>query len=72
MPHTMERGPWQMALELDPLRTRIDELNGKRKPLSDQFAKNPGNTRLALELKLIDDQIAECNVQIQMGRRKRK
>ena len=61
-----------MPSEMDPLKTRIDELNGRRRPLSDQFAKNPGNTRLALELKLIDDQIAECNVQIQLDRRKRK
>jgi hypothetical protein len=61
-----------MQSEMDSLRTRIEELNGKRKPLSEQFARTPGNTHLALELKLIDDQIAECNVQIQLDRRKRK
>ncbi|MBZ5644049.1 MAG: hypothetical protein LAO19_14910 [Acidobacteriia bacterium] len=61
-----------MPLELDALRTRIGELNGKRRLLSEKFTKNPGNTGLALELKLIDDQIAECNVQIQLDRRKRK
>lgn len=72
MPHTRERGPKQMPFEMDSLKSRIEELNGKRKPLSEQFSKNPGNTHLALELKLIDDQIAECNVQIQLDRRKRK
>lgn len=61
-----------MQFELDSLRTRIDELNGKRKPLSEQFERNPNNTHLAVELKSIDDQIAECNVQIQADRRKRK
>jgi hypothetical protein len=61
-----------MQSELDSLRMRIDVLNGKRKPLSEQFAKTPDNTHLALELKIIDDQIAECNVQIQEDRRKRK
>lgn len=61
-----------MQFELDSLRTKIDELNGKRKPLSEQFEKNPNNTRLALELRIIDDQIAECNLQIQEDRRKRK
>ena len=61
-----------MQPESDSLKTRVDELNGKRKPLSTQFERNPGNTHLALELKLIDDQIAECNRQIQEDRRKRK
>jgi hypothetical protein len=61
-----------MPSGMDSLKSRIDELNGKRRPLSEQFTKNPGNTALALELKLIDDQIAECNVQIQLDRRKRK
>lgn len=61
-----------MQFELDILRARIEELNGKRRPLSEQFARTPDNTGLALELKIIDDQIAECNVQIQEDRRKRK
>jgi hypothetical protein len=37
-----------------------------------RFNSNPKDTHLALELKIIDDQIAECNQQIQGQRRKRK
>jgi hypothetical protein len=61
-----------MQPDSDSLKVRVDELNGKRKPLSEQFERNPENTGLALELKIIDDQIAECNQQIQADRRKRK
>ena len=48
-----------MQFEPDILRARIEELDGKRRPLSEQFARTPDNTGLALELKIIDDQIAE-------------
>ena len=58
--------------ESDSLRTRVEELAGKRKPLSDKFEKNPNDTHLALELKIIDNQIAEYNQQIQMDRKKQK
>lgn len=61
-----------MQPESISLKVRVDALNGKRRPLSEQFARNPDNTGLALELKLIDDQIAECNQQIQADRRKQK
>ena len=60
------------ASGFDSLKTRVDQLVGKRKPLSDQFEKNPSDTHLALELKIIDDQIAECNQQIQSARKKGK
>jgi hypothetical protein len=61
-----------MQPESISLKVRVDALNGKRRPLSEQFERNPDNTGLALELKLIDDQIAECNQQIQEDRRKQK
>jgi hypothetical protein len=61
-----------MKSETDSLRAIIDELNGKRKSLSEQFANSPGSTHLALELRSIDDRIAECNAQIQQDRRKSK
>jgi hypothetical protein len=51
---------------------RLQELRGKRKPLSERFESNPQDTRLALELKIIDDQIAECSREIQGDRRKQK
>jgi len=40
--------------------------------LSERFEKNPNDTHLALELKIIDDRIAECNREIQGDRRKWK
>ena len=39
-------------------------MRSKRKPLWERFEDNPSETYLALELKVIDDQIAECNQQI--------
>jgi hypothetical protein len=51
---------------------RMQELKGKRKPLSERFESHPDDTHLALELKIIDDQIAECSQEIQGDRRKQK
>jgi hypothetical protein len=51
---------------------RLQELRDKRKPLSERFENNPNDTHLALELKIIDDQMAECNQQIRDDRRKQK
>jgi hypothetical protein len=51
---------------------RLQELRTKRKPLSERFEKNPNDTHLALELKIIDDQMAECSQEIQGDRRKQK
>jgi hypothetical protein len=54
------------------LKISLQELTGKRKPLWERFENNPSETHLALELKIIDDQIAERNQQIQGDRRKQK
>jgi hypothetical protein len=35
-----------------------DELKAKRNRLFDEYSKNPKNTRLALEIRLIDDLVA--------------
>lgn len=56
----------------DPQKIRLQELIGKRKPLWKRFEHNPNDIHLALELKFIDDQIAECNQQIQSYKRKLK
>jgi hypothetical protein len=48
-------------------KTLLEELRvlkARRKPLFDWYEKNPNDTRLALEIKLIDDRVAECNRQI--------
>jgi hypothetical protein len=36
-----------------------DQLKTKRNLLFDEFSKNPVNARLAIEIRLIDDQVAE-------------
>jgi hypothetical protein len=56
----------------DSQEIRLQELIGKRKPVWQRFENNPSDTHLALELKLIDDQISECNQQIHRDRRKLK
>ena len=40
-------------------KARREGLNAKRKMLFEEYLKNPQNTRLALEIKLIDDDIAK-------------
>jgi hypothetical protein len=61
-----------MLLALDSQKIRLQELTMQRKPLSERFKSNPKDTHLALELKIIDDQIAQCNQQIQAHRRKQE
>jgi hypothetical protein len=57
-----------MLPALDSQELRIQELASQRKLLSEQFKSNPRETHLALKLKIIDDQISECNRQIQRKR----
>lgn len=53
-------------------RKKREELNAKRNRLFQQFLKNPLNTRLALKIKIIDDQVAECTAQMERKRESRK
>lgn len=41
-------------------RSKREELKATRKPLFTRYVENPNDIRMALELKHIDDQIAEC------------
>jgi len=43
---------------------RKQELTDQRKALCEEFEHHPTEIHLALELKIIDDQIAECHQQI--------
>jgi hypothetical protein len=49
-------------------RTKRQELKDKRNLLFQQFLKTPLDIRLALEIKLIDDQVAEYTSQIRHKR----
>jgi hypothetical protein len=46
-----------------------EELRAKRAPLAEKLEKNPNQTHIALQIKAIDDQIAECTRLIQQNRR---
>jgi len=46
-------------------------LRTARKLLFKRFLKNPLDTRLALKIKTVDDQIAECDGQIEQKRKGR-
>ena len=46
----------------------LAELMLRRKPLFEEFENNPQRLHLSLEIKLIDDQIAECNQQIRLAK----
>jgi hypothetical protein len=41
-------------------KSKREVLIARRNPLFKQYLKNPNDYRLALEIKSIDDQIAEC------------
>jgi len=56
--------------EIDARRKR-EELKAKRNLLFKRFLKNPLDTRLALKIKTIDDQVAECTEQMERKRGKR-
>ena len=50
------------------LQKRKLELKAMRKPLFERYEQNPNNTSLVLEIKIVDDQIAECTKQIERER----
>jgi hypothetical protein len=57
---------------LDLQKEKREGLRARRKPLFERYEKNPNDCRLALEIKEIDDQIAECNQQIEQNRKARE
>ena len=61
-----------MLPDVDTQKSKLAELTDKRKLLAERFKKNPTETHLALELKIIDDQVAGWNQQIQSDRRRRQ
>jgi hypothetical protein len=42
-----------------------EDLKKRRTPLFKRYEKSPNDLRLALEIKMIDDQIAECTQQME-------
>ena len=52
-------------------RKKCEKLKATRNILFRHFLKNPLDTRLALKIKTIDDQIAECTEQMKQRREER-
>jgi hypothetical protein len=48
-----------------------EELTAKRNLLFKRFLRNPVDTRLALKIKAIDDQVAECMERMRQNRKRR-
>jgi len=47
-----------------------EELENRRTALFKRYEKSPNDLRLALEIKMIDDQIAECTQQMERENRR--
>ena len=54
-----------MLVPKNPWKKKRDDLKIKRDLLFKQYAKRPQDTRLSLEIKKIDDEIAECTERIE-------
>ena len=65
------KGTKQMLATSDVQKEKIESLRARRKPLFDWYEKNPNETHLVLEIKVIDDEIAECKQQMDQEKRKR-
>jgi hypothetical protein len=59
---------WGQMMSTQAIQERKRELKARRKPLFDRYVKNPSETSLVLEIKIVDDEIAECNQQIDRQR----
>jgi hypothetical protein len=61
-PEPGPQGTTRGALMLDPIiaeKAKREGLKAKRKMLFEEYLQSPRNTRLALEIKLIDDDLAK-------------
>jgi hypothetical protein len=54
----------------NPMRKR-EESKVQRNQSFNRFLKNPLDTRLALKIKSIDDQVAECSERMRQNRKRR-
>ena len=58
------------ATPCNPMRKR-EELKAQRNLLFERSLRNPVDTRLALKIKAIDDQVAECMERMRQNRKRR-
>jgi hypothetical protein len=55
----------------DVQKKKVEGLRARRKPLFDWYEKNPNEIHLVIEIKNIDDEIAECRQEIDKAKRNR-
>jgi hypothetical protein len=60
----LARGNW-MTARAGVWKRKREDLKKKRTPLFRRYEKSPGDLHLALDIKMIDDQIAECTRQME-------
>lgn len=60
-----------MSATLVVQKEKIEILKARRKPLFDRYEKNPNEVHLVLEIKSIDDEIAQCREQMEKVKRDR-
>jgi hypothetical protein len=58
-----------MPAVVGPWKKKRDDLKIKRDSLFDKYAKRPQDVHLALEIKTMDDEIAECIQHIEQERK---
>jgi len=56
----LEAGLTTMQETLIECKSKRDKLKAKRDVLFERYLKSPNDSRMALEIKKIDDEIAEC------------
>jgi hypothetical protein len=60
-----------MLATSDVHKQKVEGLRARRKPLFERYEKNPNEIHLVLEIKNIDDEIAEYKEQMQKEKRNR-
>jgi hypothetical protein len=60
-----------MLTTSDVQKRKIEGLRARRKPLFDWYEKNPNEIHLVLEIKNIDDEIADCKLEMEQEKRNR-
>jgi hypothetical protein len=60
-----------MLTTSDVQKKKVEGLRARRKPLFDWYERNPNEIHLVLEIKSIDDEIAECKRQMENEKRTR-
>jgi hypothetical protein len=68
MAHTIPGGPHMLAVA-GTWKKKRDDLKSKRNSLFEKYAKHPEEFHLALEIKKIDDEIADCTQHVEQERR---